>query len=128
MLDARFEQRDDGVVDVRLPQEWSALEDTLLDAVTTRAPRGSDLVNPSTSWIDRCLADLDGAADGTVVASGNATDLVVDGDDVVAHSHHAMFDNQRVTRSDLVDLLARWHASVVEHVRAGRTRVQLDPR
>lgn len=113
-MDARFTQRDDRVVDLQLGPEWGALEETLQDAVTTRAPRGSDGVNPSTYWIDRTLRAIALGPDGTIVASGNMSDLVLDGEELVARSQHEMFDDQRVHRLELVELLGQWRALVVD--------------
>ena len=111
-MDARFTQRDDLVVDVHLPESWRPLEDTLQDAVTTRAPRGSDGINPSTFWIDRTLAAIEQGPTGAIAAAGNSTDLVLDAEGLVAHSQYEMFDDQHVERVELVDLLRRWRAVV----------------
>jgi hypothetical protein len=118
LMEARFTRRDDRVIDVHLEEAWRALEETLLDAVTTRAPAGSDGVNPSTYWLDRTLAAIDGANDGAIVASGNATELVVYGQDVVVHSQYDTFDEQRVRRADLVALLNQWRAEVVSELKS----------
>jgi hypothetical protein len=125
-MDTGFTQRDDLVVDIHLlvvdihlPQGWQALEDTLQDGVTTKAPRGSDGVNPSTYWIDRTLAAITRGPVRTVVASGNSTDLVPYNSGLVAHSHHEMFDDQLVERHELVDLLDRWRAVVLDLLQAG---------
>jgi hypothetical protein len=73
-------------------------------------------VNPSAYWIDRTLAALDQAQDGAIVAAGNAAELLVSGEDVVAHSQHDAFEDQRVRQSDLVALLNRWRAAVVSEL------------
>jgi hypothetical protein len=117
-MEARFTRRDDRVIDVHLEEAQRALEETLLDAVTTRAPAGSDGVNPSTYWLDRTLAAIEGANDGAIVASGNATELVVYGQDVVVHSQYDTFDDQRVRRADLVALLNQWRAEVVSELKS----------
>ena len=113
-MDARFTRRDDRVVDIHLPEEWRPLEDTLQDAVTTRAPRGSDGIDPSVYWIDETLAALKQGAIGTIVASGNTTDLVLDAGTVVARSQYEMFDDQHVETAELVDLLHRWRTVVLD--------------
>lgn len=118
-MDARFTHRDDLVVDIHLPQEWQPLEDTLQDAVTTRAPRGSDEINPSSYWIDRTLGAIEQGATGTIVASGNSTDLVLDAYGLVAHSQYEMFEDQHVERSVLVDLLVRWRAVIIDVLAGG---------
>ena len=114
-MEVRFTRRTDGVVDVHLTDDWRPLEDTLQDAVTTRAPAGGDEVNPSTFWIDRTLTAIELELNHTIVASGNATDLVLHGDELVAHSHYEMFDDQHVARRELVELLKRWRAVVLDH-------------
>jgi hypothetical protein len=111
-MDARFSRRTDGVIDVDLGPEWVGLTEALMDAVTTRAPRGSDGINPSTYWIDRTMARLMDAQDGSIVASGNATDLISAGNEVVAHSQYDTFADQSVPRADLVYVLNRWRAEV----------------
>ncbi len=118
-MNARFTQRDDRVVDIHLPDGWRPLEDTLQDAVTTRAPRGSDGINPSTFWIDRTLAAIERGRSGEIVAAGNQTDLVVDGGGLVAHSQHELFDDQHVEKAELVDLLHRWRVVVLDLLGAG---------
>jgi hypothetical protein len=61
--------------------------------VTTRAPRGSDGINPSTFWIDRTLAAIEQGPTGTIVAAGNITDLVLDAGGLVAHSQYETFND-----------------------------------
>ncbi|GAA3556549.1 hypothetical protein GCM10022197_09670 [Microlunatus spumicola] len=113
-MEARFTQRDDLVVDVHLPERWGPLEDTLQDAVTTRAPRGSDGVNPSTYWIDDTLAAIERGSLGTIVAGGNASELILTTTGVVAHSQYEMFDDQEVGVDELVGVLRRWRAVVLD--------------
>ena len=113
-MEGRFTRRPGGVVDVHLPIDWRPLEDTWLDAVTTRAPAGSDGVNPSTYWIDRTLPAIALEPEGTIVASGNATDLVLHGDGLIAHSRYEMFDDQHVDGHELVKLLDRWRDVVLK--------------
>lgn len=115
-MEARFIRRADGVIDVHLDATWQAMEETLLDAVSTRAPVGSDQVNPSAYWIDRTLAALDHAVDDAIVASGNVTELVVSGDDVVARSQYETFDDQRASRRDLDAVLRQWRAEVIREL------------
>ena len=113
-VDVRFTHRDDGVIDIHLWGDWGPVEETLQDSVTTRAPRGGDGVNPSTFWIDRVLAAIDREPDGAIVASGNMTDLVLEADVLVAHSHYELFNDQRVGRAELVALLRRWRVVVLD--------------
>ena len=113
-MQARFTQREDLVVDIHLVEGWRPLEDTLQDAVTTRAPRGSDGVNPSTFWIDQTLEAIEQGASGVIVASGNMTELVVEADGLVARSQYDMFDDQPVSRAELVELLNRWRVVVLD--------------
>jgi hypothetical protein len=111
-VQVRFTRRDDGVIDLDLGPEWRAFTEALLDAVTTRAPRGSDGVNPSTYWIDQTLSALNTAQDKAVIASGNATDLLVEGTQVVAHAQYDTFDDQRMPKEHFVTILTRWRAEV----------------
>ncbi|MDQ1746216.1 MAG: hypothetical protein QOD07_479 [Frankiaceae bacterium] len=114
-MEARFSRRHDGVIDVDLGPAWSGFTEALQDAVTTRAPRGSDGHNPSTYWIDLTLTALAAADDGEVIGSGNATDLLLDGDEVVAHAQYDTFDDQRMPRHDFVAILTQWRAEVTGH-------------
>lgn len=118
VMHARFTQRDDLVVDIHLPESWRPLEETLQDAVTTRAPRGSDGINPSTFWIDRTLAAVEKGPTGVIAAAGNSTDLVLVAAGLVARSQYEMFDDQHVERAELVDLLQRWRVVVLDLLRA----------
>jgi hypothetical protein len=111
-VEVRFTRCDDGVIDLDLGPEWGAFTETLLDAVTTRAPRGSDGVNTSTYWIDQTLSALNRAQAGTVIASGNATDLLVGANQVIAHAQYDTFDDQPVAKQDFVEILTRWRAQV----------------
>ena len=121
-MEAQFQKGDDGVIDVHLGAAWSGFSEALQDAVTTHAPRGSDGVNPSTCWIDRTVAALSSARDGEVVASGNASDLVVEADEVVARSQYDTCDDERLPRSDLLDVLAQWRAEVVRVLSSAERR------
>lgn len=112
-MEAQFRKREDGVIDANLGAEWGGFTEALQDAVTTRAPRGSDGVNPSTYWIDRTVAALSSARDGEVVASGNSTELVVEADHVVARSQYETFVEQRLSRTAALDVLGQWRAEVV---------------
>lgn len=109
-VEARFTDRQDGVVDVDLGPDWPGFTEALQDAVTTRAPHGDDGGNPCTYWIDRTLAALATALDGEIVASGNATDLRIEGHEVVAHAQYDTFDDERMPREDFVAILSRWRA------------------
>jgi hypothetical protein len=106
-----FSTRPDGVVDLDLGPEWKSMSEALLDAVASRAPRGSDGRNPSTYWIDRCLsALLASGADSSEVRllNGNITELWRVGDLVVARSVVNHFDDQAMPRLDFVAVLEAW--------------------
>ena len=77
-------------------------------------------MNPSTYWIDRTLIALRQAQDGAIIASGNATELLVSGDDVVVHSQYDTFDDQRVRQAELVALLSDWRDEVVSDLESAR--------
>lgn len=115
-----FSTRPDGVIDVDLGPGWAGLTETLLDAVSSRAPRGSDGQNPSTYWIDRCLTALDAAPGGAeaLLLEGNATELWLIADLVVARSAYDTFDDEAVARSDFVAILGSWRREVEEATRA----------
>jgi hypothetical protein len=110
-----FSTRPDGVVDVDLGPEWKFMSEALLDAVTSRAPKGSDGRNPSTFWIDRCLSALlaSGAgSDEVLLVSGNITELCRVGDVVVARSVVNHFDDQAMPRQEFVAVLEAWRRHV----------------
>lgn len=114
VVQVQFSRRGDGVIDVDLGEHWRWFTETLLDAVTTRAPRGSDGVNPSTYWIDRTLTALRDAKDGDRIASGNAWNLVLEREEVLAHSQYGeeVATDQRLSLGDFVGLLEAWRAEV----------------
>ncbi len=86
--------------------------EALLDAVTTRALRGSDGVDPSTYWIDRTLTSLSNGEGGRI-ASGNAWDLLVENGNVVARSQYAVSEPERVPIDDFIDTLTQWRQEVI---------------
>lgn len=112
VVNPRFSRRADEVIDIDLGDEHRWFTEALLDAVTTRAPRGSDGVNPSAYWIDRTLTSL---AKGDVrIASGNAWDLLGEGGHVVAQSQYDVAEPERVRVDDFVDTLDRWRQEVIK--------------
>lgn len=111
-VNPRFPRREDEVIDIDLGDEHRWLTEALLDAVTTRAPRGSDGVNPSTYWIDRTLRSLEEGDER--IASGNAWDLLVESGHVVAQSQYGMAEPVRVRVDDFVDTLDRWRQEVIK--------------
>ncbi len=91
------------------------MTEALLDAVTSRAPRGSDGRNPSTYWVDRCLSTLAASgddADEVMLVNGNITELWRVGDQVVARSVVNHFDDQAMPRRDFEAVLEAWREQV----------------
>ncbi len=109
-----FSRRDDHVIDVDLGDSHRWFTEALLDAVSTRAPRGSDGVNPSTYWIDRTLTSLSNGEGGRI-AGGNAWDLLVENGSVVARSQYAVAEPERVPVDDFIDTLTQWRQEVINH-------------
>jgi hypothetical protein len=107
-----FSRRQDHVIDVELGDSYRWFTEALLDAVTTRAPRGSGGVNPSTYWIDRTLTSLS-SGDGGLIASGNAWDLLVENGCVVARSQYDVAEPQRVPIGDFIATLTLWRKEVI---------------
>lgn len=92
------------------------MTEALLDAVTSRAPRGSDGRNPSTYWIDGCLAALLASGDDSsevLLVNGNITELWRVGDLVVARSVVNHFDDEAMPRRDFVAVLEAWRRQVL---------------
>jgi hypothetical protein len=110
---ATFPRREDRVIDLDLGDGLRWFTEALLDAVSTRAPRGSDGINPSSYWIDRTLAELESTNSG-VIASGNAWDLLIEDGDVVARSQYAVVEPERVPVAEFVATLEQWRDEVVK--------------
>jgi hypothetical protein len=109
-----FARRDDRVIDVELGDGLRLFTEALLDAVSTRAPKGSDGINPSTYWIDRTLATLyESKPDATgLIATGNAWDLIVENADIVARSQYEVGEPERLSVEQFIDTLVRWRDEV----------------
>lgn len=116
-MDLHFSRRQDSVIDVDLGPGWDAITTTLLDSVTTRAPRGSNGINPSTYWIDQSLTVLEEGSEGAIVASGNSTEFILRGDTVVAHAQYETFEDQAIPVDELREVLKRWRAEVASNIR-----------
>ena len=111
-MNPRFPRRDDSVIDVDLGDQHRWLTEALLDAVSTRAPLGSDGVNPSTYWIDRTLASL--ATGEQLIASGNAWDLIVEYGSVRARSQYDVAEPEGIPVEEFVATLEAWRQEVIE--------------
>ena len=109
-----FVRRADGVLDVDLGPGWQGLTEALSDAVGTRAPAGSSGANPSGYWLDAALVALRSApGEGPwAVASGNHTQLVRMGEDVVATSMYELWESQTMPVPELVRVLTHWRLQV----------------
>lgn len=117
MVEWRFEEREDQLIEADLGPNWSGFSEALNDAVSTRAPRGHPS-GLSTYWIDRTLESLGGASQpGAVLASGNATSLIHDGRFVVAHSDYDLWGDERMSVDDFVSRMEAWRAAVQDRLR-----------
>ena len=126
-----FTARVDGTVDVQLGPAWRAFEDALADAVGTRPPAGSDRPIPSAYWIDHALAALRpplAQAAETVIAEGNATQLLRRADVVVARSLYEMWDDQAMPVHEFVQLLTTWRTEVLPIYTAPDGAYEIEPR
>lgn len=113
-MEPAFSITSDGVINIDLGPDWAAFNETLLDAVTTRAPRGSSESNPSTYWIDRALLAVDAGIGEQPFLWGNGTELRLSGDQVVAHSQYEAFEDKAMPAADFVQLLKAWRAAVLD--------------
>ena len=113
-VDPAFSISSDGVINIDLGPDWAAFNETLMDAVTTRAPRGSSESNPSTYWIDRALLAVDSGTREQPFLWGNGTELRLSGDEVVAHSQYEAFEDQGMPLTDFIQLLKAWRAAVLD--------------
>jgi hypothetical protein len=114
-VDVTFKTRDDDVID--LGSEWRGFTETLLDAVSTRPPRGSNDRCPSNYWIDRALAAVRDGQErdtGRPFLSGNGTELLLMKDGVVARALYETFDDEYISEEQLKQILADWRTRVTD--------------
>ena len=115
-MDVRFETREDDAVDIDLGPEWQGFTETLLDAVSSRPPRGSDDACPSTYWLDRALLAVAEDQDrdtGRPFLWGNATELLLLGGEVVARALYETFDDEQMPEEEFKRILGAWRSRVV---------------
>ena len=120
-----------GTIGIRLGPAWAAFDDALADAVGTRPPAGSDRPGPSVFWIDRALAALERSPRGgteTVVAEGNAHQLLRRGDEVVARSLYELWDDQAMPLREFVQVLTTWRNLVLPLYTAPDGSYEIEPR
>ena len=116
MLKWHFNVRDDGIIEVDLGPEWAGFTEALNDSVTTRAARGQT-PGLSTYWIDRTLDALQAASGPrTVIASGNASELVLDEGKVVARSQYEVWDDERMDSDEFEAGLRAWRKTTVQRL------------
>jgi hypothetical protein len=71
----------------------------------------------STYWIDQTLDALDKATgSGTVIASGNASELIRDGEQVVARSQYELWDDERMDSDEFRTGLRAWRKTTAERL------------
>jgi hypothetical protein len=88
LVEVQFTDRPDGIIDAAIGPELGLFNEALIDAVSSRAPRGARHAGLSTYWIDRTEDAARRAAangDREPFASGNATYLRLDGQTVIAN-------------------------------------------
>jgi hypothetical protein len=116
VVEWHFAGRDDGIIEADLGPKWAGFTEALNDSVTTRAPRGHT-PGLSTYWIDRTLDALkEASGSGTVIASGNATELILDGEQVVARSQYEVRDDERMHSAEFEAGLRAWRRATVERL------------
>jgi hypothetical protein len=88
-----------------------------MDAVTTRAPQGSDGVNPSTYWIDEALTAISAGENrntGKPFQWGNATALLLTDEQVIARSLYELFPDQAIPADEFTRVLRLWRDKVID--------------
>lgn len=88
--------------------------------------QGSPDQSPSTYWIDATLQRLDAlqtaSRDGYVMG-GNESQLLREGDQVVAHSIYELFENERMPAAAFRAVLEGWRDEVLRAHAEGRVKV-----
>lgn len=116
-----FKRSDGRGIDVDLGPDWPGFNETLADSVSSMPPRSAWRRGLSTYWIDHVLDGLEeGDIDGRALAYGNATELVEEGDSVVARSLYDLFDEERMATDEFVAILNAWREQVRTHRREFR--------
>lgn len=129
-----FVQSPDGLVDVVLTSDEPILADALADSLGTRPPRGARQDGPSTCWIDRALSYLRARLadlEESPFASGNITYLALKDGVIEARYDSDPPDSEYVNRvpaGELMELLERWRARVIELDPGADRRVPPPPR
>jgi hypothetical protein len=123
-----FNERPDGIVEVRLGEEWPLFNDALADSVSSLPPRGQKVLGPSTYWIDVALAGLEQAlAEDSVrpFTWGNITQLRVRDGMVEARFDFDDEDvpGERMPIEDFREILREWR--VLVEVSASQASVPL---
>ena len=118
-VEVRFSRRPDGIIDAAVGPNLDLFSHALVDAVSSRAPRGAVWQGLSTYWIDRAEEGVRLAAqEGDVkpFAAGNITCLRVEGDRVLANLDFDSEDDEADSMpiSEFLNLLTEWRQQVVE--------------
>lgn len=108
-----FQESSRGGIDVDLGIAWPGFNETFADSVSTLPPRGWRRRGLSAYWIDALSAALDNPPSaGRALIWGNATEMLLDGEDVVASSLYELFDAERLPIATVRAILADWKIQV----------------
>jgi hypothetical protein len=115
-VEITFAVRDDGQVDVRLPDAWPILNEALNDSISSLPPRGARGNGPSTYWIDRAEQGARLSVKSRPFVTGNATTLRVMDQTVLANYDYAEDDEpgESMPLSDFLELLREWRVRVLK--------------
>jgi hypothetical protein len=101
VIQARFTHDEAGLVLADLGTKWTAFNEVLADGIESRAPVGHP-PGLSTFWVDRALerlADDDNREGCRVIVESNGTQLVREGELVVARSLYRCSPSSRCQRT-----------------------------
>ena len=117
MIQARFTQDEAGLVVADLGMEWAAFNEVLADGIESRAPVGEP-PGLSTYWVDRALDRLSvQVAEHVVIVEGNGTELLCEGDRVVARSLYDAFSEQSMPMDDFREVLREYRDRILSAMR-----------
>jgi hypothetical protein len=108
-----FRESEGRGIDVDLGSGWHGFNETFADSVSTLPPRGWRRRGLSAYWIDALSAALEKPpGPGRALVWGDTTELLLDGQEVVASSLYDTFEAERLPISTVQAILADWRIQV----------------